>query len=376
MTAHTVDIAVVGAGIAGASVAAVLAEHASVLLIEKENQPGYHSTGRSAAMFIPSYGPTPIQSLTKASASFFNHPPHSFCDTPLLTPRAEMLIARKDQLHAVDTFLSGCAGDNAIQRINAKEVMQHCPLLKQGYAAAGVLDTSGSDIDVHTLHQGYLKVFKKLGGILITNSAVQELRQSAGSWQVKTTSTNIIAGTVVNATGAWADELGQMAKAESIGLVPKRRTAFLVNAPEIQNFDQIPLVADIEEAFYIKPDAGRLLLSPANIDPMPPCDVQPEDLDIANCISEIENAFDIKVNAIIHKWAGLRSFVKDNIPVAGYSERVANFFWLAGQGGYGIQSSPALAQYAAALILHQELPADLVRHGLDANSLSVKRLAI
>ena len=166
-----------------------------------------------------------------------------------------------------------------------------------------------------------------------------------------------------------------MAKAESIGLIAKRRTAMLVEAPDVTNFDSIPLVADIDEAFYIKPEAGRLLLSPANADPMPPCDVQPEELDIANCISEIENAFTFKVNTIIRKWAGLRSFVKDNAPVAGYSERANNFFWLAGQGGYGIQSSPALARYAATLVLQQQLPDDLRQHNLDANTLSVKRLA-
>jgi len=379
VTERSYDIAVIGAGIAGASVAAELAEYASVLLIEKENHPGYHSTGRSAAMFIPSYGPVPIQALTKASAAFFNHPPPAFSETGLLQPRAELLIARKDQLHTVEKFLSdtadGHTGNNAIQRISASEVMHYCPLLKPGYAAAGVLDTSGSDIDVHNLHQGYLRTFKQLGGTLVTNSTVHDLKEVAGSWQVQTTSTVITAGTVVNAAGAWADELGQMAKAESIGLIAKRRTAMLVEAPDVTNFDSIPLVADIDEAFYIKPEAGRLLLSPANADPMPPCDVQPEELDIANCISEIENAFTFKVNTIIRKWAGLRSFVKDNAPVAGYSERANNFFWLAGQGGYGIQSSPALARYAATLVLQQQLPDDLRQHNLDANTLSVKRLA-
>jgi len=237
VTERSYDIAVIGAGIAGASVAAELAEYASVLLIEKENHPGYHSTGRSAAMFIPSYGPVPIQALTKASAAFFNHPPPAFSETGLLQPRAELLIARKDQLHAVEKFLSdtadGLTGNNAIQRISASEVMHYCPLLKPGYAAAGVLDTSGSDIDVHALHQGYLKTFRRLGGKLITNSAVHSLRKSAASWQVQTTSSTITAATVVNAAGAWADQIGQMAQAELIGLIPKRRTALIVKAPEI-----------------------------------------------------------------------------------------------------------------------------------------------
>jgi len=252
MNKTTYDIAVIGAGIAGASVAAVLSEYASVLLIERESQPGYHSTGRSAAMFIPSYGPAAIQKLTRASADFFNHPPPEFCDTPLLQPRAEMLIARKDQLHAVESFISESSSNDSIQRIDGSEVMQRCPLLKHGYAAAGILDTSGSDIDVHALHQGYLKTFRRLGGKLITNSAVHSLRKSAASWQVQTTSSTITAATVVNAAGAWADQIGQMAQAELIGLIPKRRTAlsFTSNLTPEGYYCHPPMLTRCHPAMY------------------------------------------------------------------------------------------------------------------------------
>lgn len=368
------DIAAIGAGIAGASVAAELAEHASVLLIEKEAMPGYHSTGRSAAMYIPSYGPPMIQALTKASGDFFKNTPADFCNTPLLSPRAEMLIAREDQLAAIDLFMQGHGKNQSVSEIDATEVLQRCPLLKKNYAAAGILDTSGSDIDVNSLHQGYLTKFKQLGGRLKVNQRVTCLQKLSDGWLIKTDSESFSAGVIVNAAGAWADEVGSMAGAEKIGLQPKRRTALIIDAPPNTDLTSMPLVADINEAFYMKPDAQRLLLSPANADPMPPCDAQPEELDIAFCIDQIEQAFDLEVKTVRRKWAGLRSFVKDGEPVTGYSELADNFFWLAAQGGYGIQSSPALSRYAATLILGNSLPNDLLICGLDANSLAVNRL--
>lgn len=375
----TFDIAVIGAGIAGASVAAELAEHASVLLLERETQPGYHSTGRSAAMYIPSYGPQYIQALTKASGEFFNSIPAGFCDTPLLSPRAEMLIARNDQLPAVDTFMQTHSGDSNISQIDADEVRMRCPLLKPGYAEAGVLDTSGSDIDVNALHQAYLRKFKQLGGVLAVNSEVSSLKNKAGIWSVTTNSNQHTAAVIVNAAGAWAEEIGRLAKAEHIGLQPKRRTALLIAASAISGsakFDlaSMPLVADIDEAFYLKPEAQNLLLSPANADPVLPCDVQPEELDIAICIDQIETAFTLEVKNIIRSWAGLRSFVADNEPVAGFSQQADRFFWLAGQGGYGIQSCPALSRYAAALLLGHNLPNDLTKFGLNADCLGTTRL--
>lgn len=374
MTKAHYDIAVIGAGIAGSSVAAELAAHASVVLIEKEQQPGYHSTGRSAAMYIPSYGPPMIQSLTQASGDFFRATPSEFCATPLLQPRAEMLIAREDQLHAIDTFMQNHTVDESITAIDAKEVLKRCPLLKKNYAAAGIIDTSGCDIDVNALHQGYLAKFKRHGGRVKLNSPVSELRYASGIWTIVTPADTFTAGIVVNAAGAWADELGRMAGAEQIGLIPKRRTAMIINTPLEIDIASMPLVADIDEAFYIKPDAGRLLLSPANADPMPPCDAQPEEMDIAICIQEIEKPFAFEVGTIVRKWAGLRSFVSDQEPVAGFSDAVDNFFWLAGQGGYGIQSSPGLSRYAATLILGNSLSDDLTRYGLNNHCLGVQRL--
>lgn len=369
------DFAVIGAGIAGASVAAELAQAASVVLLERETQPGYHTTGRSAAMFAPGYGPAPIRALTRASAGFFAAPPEGFGETPLLSQRDVVMIARPDQEAQLAQLFDELADEAAVSLLDAAALMARCPLLRPGYGAAGLLDSSGSDIDVHALHQGYLKMLRARGGALRTRAEVLDLRRAPGVWLITTAEESVQAATVINAAGAWADAVGAMAGAETIGLVPKRRSAMMIDPPEGRAVEDWPLVVDIDESFYMKPDAGRLLISPANEDPMPPCDVQPEDIDIALCVDRIERAFDLKIARIGRKWAGLRSFVADKAPVAGYSARAEGFFWLAGQGGYGIQSAPALARAAAALALGSGIPADILAAGLDPAAIAPERLA-
>ena len=253
------------------------------------------------------------------------------------------------------------------------EVTSRHPLVRPGYAHAGALDTTGSAIDVHALHQGYLNTFRRAGGTLSTSSPVQQLGRTNDLWLVETGSGTFRAKTVVNAAGAWANQVGEMAGAEDIGLVPKRRTALIIDAPDGIDTATLPLIVDIEEQFYMKPDAGRLLISPANEDPMAPCDAQPDEMDIAICVDRIERAFDIKVNRIANKWAGLRSFVADKSPVAGYSQAVDGFFWLAGQGGYGVQSAPALSRCAAALALGNAIPTDILDAGLQPSSIAPQR---
>ena len=368
------DFAVIGAGIAGASVASELAKEASVLLLEMEAQPGYHTTGRSAAMFAPGYGPQPIRALTRASTSFFHDPPDGFYTAPLLSPRHVAMIARTDQMATLDAFLSEVSEESAVEKIDEARLRQIQPLVREGYAQAGILDTRGSEIDVHGLHHGFLNQFRQKGGALLTNAEVLDLNRQSGSWNIATKAGEFDASVIVNAAGAWADQMGAMAGAETIGLVPKRRTALMIDAPEDVAIDHFPLVVDIDEEFYMKPDAGRLLISPANEDPMCPCDVQPEEMDVALCIDRIEKAFDIEVRQIRNQWAGLRSFVADKSPVVGFSAKADGFFWLAGQGGYGIQSSPALARYAAVAALGNEMPQDILQEGLVPESLSPERL--
>lgn len=373
-TTASCDIAVIGAGIAGASVAAELAPHAKVLLLEMEAQPGYHTTGRSAAIFAPSYGPAPVRALTRASRGFYRSPLPGFAETPLFSPRRIMMIARQDQLSSLEALIAELGEASPVSRIGERELRAINPLVREGYATAGMLDENGQDIDVAALHQGYLRRLRAAGGAIMTRSEVTGLSRGGDGWSVITPNGAVGAGVVVNAAGAWADRLGEMAGAGQIGLVPKRRTALTVAAPDGFDASPLPLTIDIDEGFYLKPDAGRLLLSPADETPSPPCDAQPDEMDVAVCIDRIETAFDLSVRRIESKWAGLRSFVPDKSPVAGFSTRAPGFFWLAGQGGYGIQTAPALSRFAAAAILGRPVPPDIADAGLDPSDLSPARL--
>ncbi len=371
------DVIVIGAGIAGASVAAFLAAENHVILLEMEGQPGYHTTGRSAALFAPTYGPSAIRALTRASERFFETPPIGFCAHDLLSPRGFLMIAQADRLAVLETEISDVVADSpncGIIRLDADQVLARQPLLRPGFAAAGSFDQSARDIDVNALHQGFLGQFRALGGVLHSRAAVGELVSVGGTWQMETPQGRFSAPLVVNAAGAWADEVGAMAGATPIGLTPKRRTALIVAPPPDINIARLPITADVDEQFYLKPDAGRLLISPADETPSAPCDAQPEELDVAVCIDRIETAFDIKVRRIENKWAGLRSFVQDKCPVVGFSQTAEGFFWLAGQGGYGIQTSPALGQLAAALVKGRPVPQQILDHGLDLANLSPDRL--
>ncbi|MEX1034556.1 MAG: FAD-binding oxidoreductase [Sneathiella sp.] len=374
MTDHIkFDVAIIGAGIAGASLAAEIAPEASVLLLEMEEQPGYHSTGRSAAMFVDTYGPSPVRALSRASASFFENPPPGFTQSPLLSKRGVVMIARHDQLASLDSLISDLSDAGGIRRLNATETEAAIPILRKGYATAGFANDRVSDIDVNALHQGYLRKFRSEGGILKSTSEVVGLEKISDHWRITTTNGTYQTKTIVNAAGAWADSIGKMVGTASIGLTPKRRTAMVIAAPSGINPDKWPMVIDIDEQFYLKPDAGKLLISPADESITLPCDAQPDELDIAVCADRIETAFDLSIRRIENKWAGLRSFVPDKCPVCGFDENLPGFFWLAGQGGYGIQTAPALAKIAGCLIMGRYIPQDLLGHGIDLDDLAPGR---
>lgn len=370
------DFAVIGAGIAGASVAAELAASGRVVLIEQESQPGYHTTGRSAAVYAPIYGPQPIRALTRASLEFFQNPPQGFVDQDLLKPIAAAFVAREDQKDSLDAMQHELADASTVTRIDAEELQARLPLLRDGYAIGALWDHGTSEIDVAALHQGYLRRFKASGGTLLTRAPVIALGKTGDGWKIVAGSSEVTAQVVINAAGAWADEVGRLAGAECIGLVPKRRSALMVAAPQGCDVHGLPLVVDVDEQFYLKPDAGKLLVSPANEDPEPPCDVQPDEMDIAICVDRIERAFEISVRRIENSWAGLRSFVADKCPVVGFSRQVDGFYWLAGQGGYGIQSAPALAQLAAAEVMGLEIPEHIQAENLKPDSIRPGREGI
>ena len=372
--AETADLIVVGAGMAGAAAAAHLARDRRVVLLERERQPGYHSTGRSAALFTETYGNRAIRILTGASRTFYEAWSDGFAAHPILTPRGALMFAMPGQEAKLDAAWADLSAlDPRVRRLDAAEARAMVPVLRPDHVIGAVHEADAMDIDVHELHQGYLRRLRQLGGRIVTDAEVLALGREAGSWSLTTRAGEFATPTVVNAAGAWADALAVLAGLPPIGLVPKRRTALTVAPPAQIDAAAWPMTLDVEESFYFKPDAGRLLVSPADETPMPPCDVQPDELDIAIAIDRLTRATTIEVARVERKWAGLRSFVADKTTVCGFDPLADGFFWLAGQGGYGIQTAEGMARCAAALIGGAGLPQDIAARGLDAATLSPAR---
>jgi D-arginine dehydrogenase len=375
MTTHA-DVIVLGAGMAGASLAAELSPHRQVILLEVEDQPGRHSTGRSAAMFFESYGNATVCALTRASRAFLEQPPVGFCDVPLMSPRAAMIVADGEALARLESHYGGPGAPSTMHRIARQEALDLVPILRPEWLAGAYIDGSGCDMEVAALHQGYLRLARRAGAQVVLGAAEVALARSGALWTVGCRAGGFSAPVLVNATGAWADAVARQAGAATVGLQPNRRTAMTIPAPAAHDSRHWPMVIDVDETVYFKPDAGQLLLSPANEDPMEPCDVAPEELDIAIAVDRFEALTSEPVKRINHRWAGLRSFVVDRSPVTGYDTQAEGFFWLAGQGGYGIQMAPALARTAAALLMGQAVPADVAAQGVRADDVSPARPAL
>lgn len=370
------DFAIIGAGIAGASVAARLAAHGRVVLLERESQPGYHSTGRSAAMFMESYGPPMVRALTRASRAFFLQPPPGFTDQPLLHDRGALYMALAGQQHALDALQhelgDSCAGLRLLDRDATVSLL---PCLRPETVLGGLLDPMAMDIDVHALHQGFLRMMRHAGGELHTRAELTQAHRANGVWQLGRADGQMThARTVVNAAGAWADQVGALCGSASIGLVPHRRSAFTFSPPEGVDVSAWPVASSMDDTWYIKPDAGVLLGSPANADVTAPHDVVPEELDIATAIHHIEASTTLRIRRPLRTWAGLRSFVADGELVIGWDTHCDGLFWLAAQGGYGIQSAPGASELAAALLVRQDTPAPLLQQGVDVAALAPARL--
>ena len=367
------DFLVVGAGVAGASVGAALSEHGEVVILEREERAGYHTTGRSAAFFTTNYGNTTIRRLTEASRSFFEYPPEGFSNSRLMSPHKILTVARHDQRSKfVNSLAAARRSQPDIFEVTAVEAERMSPILRKGYCSAAYLE-QGMYMDVNAIHTGFLQKLKRNGGALLCRSELLSMRRKDGLWFVHTKSGIHSAPILINAAGAWADEVGWLAGARPIGLVPKRRTVIIFSAPPNLVPDNAPMVIDVEEEFYFKPEVGKILASPADETPSSPCDAQPEEIDIAVTVSRLERAMKIAVGHIEHKWAGLRSFVADKTPVVGFDPNQDGFFWLAGQGGYGIMTSPAIAEAATALILGNSWPAILDRTGVHSGELAPGR---
>ncbi len=373
---ETCDFLVVGGGIAGASAAFFLAEHGDVIVLEREGAPGYHATGRSAALYTINFGPPVIRKLVGASGAFFADPPAGFAEHPLTSPRGALTFARPSQEEALAALLDDFrAFDGSVRELDARAALARCPFLRPDQVIGAVYESEVRDLDVHALLTGYLKGLRARGGRVATDAEVVAIERAAdGRWRAETRSGAAFAApVVVNAAGAWADEIAVLAGVAPIGLVPKRRTALTFDPPPELDPAKLPLVGDLDDSLYVKPEGGRLMASPADATPSPPCDAQPEELDIAIAIDRIERLTTLPVGRIAHRWAGLRSFVADGLPVVGMAPEADGFLWLAGQGGYGIETSPAMALIATAFATGRPFPAEIEDRGVAPATLAPGR---
>jgi D-arginine dehydrogenase len=373
-----VDYAIVGAGIAGASLAWRLAPHGATVVLEAEPQPGVHATGRSAAMFMESYGPPAVRALTRASRAFYRQPPPGFTEHPLLAPRGALYVATHEQAGLLGTLRAELeASGSQVDLLDAAAALRLAPCLRAESLHGALYEIDAQDIDVAALHQGFLRGLRAAGGQVRTASRLTAARREDGLWSLQTAGGGILrARILVDAAGAWADEVAIACGIAPLGFVPRRRSAFTFRAPDGIDASPWPAVVGIDETWYFKPDAGQLLGSPANADDAHPHDVVPEELDIATGIWRIEEATTLTIRRPTATWAGLRTFAPDGEIVIGFDATREGFFWLAGQGGYGIQSAAGASALAASLILGEPLPEALQAHGVDPAAVSPARRSL
>ena len=369
------DYILIGGGIAAASLGYWLAPHGRVVLLEREPQPGYHATGRSAALFMESYGTPQVRSLTMASRAFLFDPPAGFAEHPLLSPRGALMVAMPGQEDLLEQHWQVLASVTPhARRLDAAAACAMVPVLRPEKVLGAIYEPDASDMDVHAIHQGYLRGIRRAGGSLVSNAEVTGLARDGTRWRVRAGGEDYEAPVVCNAAGAWVDEVAVLAGVQPIGIQPRRRSALVFPLPDGLDARAWPMTIGVAEDWYFKPDAGMMLASPANADPVPPQDVQPEELDIALAIDRIEAMTSLTIRRPARTWAGLRSFVADGDLVGGFDPEVEGFFWVAAQGGYGIQTSAAMGEACAALVRGLPLPARLADFGLNLEMLGPGRL--
>lgn len=344
----TCDCLIIGGGIAGIGLAAHLGADRSTVVLEREDAPGRHATGRSAAIFIRNYGNATLRALNDASVEVLAGG-GAFAETGFLAPRGELVVAKSDEMERFAAYLDGAEG---LEQISIAEAMRLFPILSGDHVAAAY-EAGAADIDVDRLLQAYLRAARHAGSRLATSAPVAAISRKGGVWRVEAGRETYEAQVLVDAAGAWADTIAGLAGLSPLGIQPYRRSAAILPAPAGFDVSAWPAVVSASEAWYAKPEAGKLLVSPADEDPLPPQDAWPDDMVLAEGLDRFEKATIMSVTRVERSWAGLRSFAPDRTPVVGFSGAAPGFFWLAGQGGYGIQTSPALSRLAADLILER-----------------------
>lgn len=368
------DIAIVGGGIAGISAAYHLAGRRSVVVLERETALGYHATGRSAAEFAFRFHTPLVGRLAAVSYPFLTAPPAGFADVPLLRRRGNLIVADREKVDLLATmYAAEGEGMPGVERLTVEQAVARAPILRPDWVADAFYDPDCWDIEADSLLQGYAKGARVAGASIRTGVEVRAARREGDAWVIETNRGEVQAGTLVNAAGAWADATATLCGVAPLGIVPYRRTAITVDAPGV-DVGALPEISDVGDTFYMKPDAGRLMVSPCDATESPPCDAQPEELDVAYAAWYVEQATNIPMRTIAHSWAGLRTFAPDKAPVVGFSATAEGFFWLAGQGGFGIQTAPALGSLAAGLIVDGKAPESFGEHGLTAEPFMPARL--
>lgn len=358
------DIAVIGGGIAGLSAAASLSEHTSVVLVETEPMLGYHATGRSAALYTECYGPGVVPRLTKASRPFFT-------GAGLASPRGVLFVGTADQATTTaELYELYSATVDDLAMLTVDEVTERFPVADTAVIREGILEPGAMDLDVHGIQMSFRRTAMANGATILLEHGVTAISRSS-EWVLRTGDVMITASVIVNAAGAWADQIAAMAGVSPLGLVPLKRSAFLCD-PGL-DARSWPMVIDVDERWYLKPEGMNLLGSAASELPTPPSDARPDEEDVALGILRIEEATSLSIRSVSSSWAGIRTFTPDRVPVVGFDQQADGFFWLVGQGGYGIKTSPAIARLAAGLILEGVVPGDLASLGIMAGELSPTR---
>ena len=370
----TADFLIIGGGIAGLSAAARLAAHGRVTLLEAEHAVGYHSSGRSVTFSHFGIGNRTVRGLTAHSRSFFLEPPGDFAN--LARSSSALFVADEasrpqlDSLHAEMALFT-----DTTEAVDEAGMLALCPILRTGEGAliAGVVDRGGLKLDPHALLQGFSRVLRLSGGELVTSAAVETIRRDGGDWAVETSAGTWSAPVLVNAAGAWADRIAALAGVEPLGLTPLRRTIIVLD-PQGRDVSAWPFVKTAADYLYMLPESGMLLASPVDEVADEPGDAAPDEYDVALAAHRVEEFTTLKVTRIAHRWAGLRTFTADRVPTAGFAPDAPGFFWLAGQGGYGLQTAPAMAEVSEALITGAEWPECLSAHGVAREQITPERL--